>query len=75
MLSILRVFWLLVRTACGLQIMIRMLGGFLHRTLFNGYTYLGERTGPIKPLSQPLKRNFLPRPGHFNKRALPPHHF
>jgi len=40
-----------------------------------GYTYLGERTGPIKPLSQPLKRNFLPRPGHFNKRALPPHHF
>jgi hypothetical protein len=43
--------------------------------LTDGYRYLGDKTGPIKPLSQPLKRDFLPRPGHFNKRVLSPYRF
>jgi len=37
----------------------------------NGYRYLGDKTGPIKPLSEPLKREILPRPRYFNKRVLP----
>ena len=46
-----------------------------NKVKIQGYPYSGDKKGPIKTLSQPLKREILPRPGHFKRRPLLPYRF